>query len=74
MKVVFESRIWYTQNCSVKLEAKQRHTNYRVRAQGESNGCKQQNLPKLQAEDETAVHRFAALPLRDELEKGHRIL
>ncbi len=74
MKVVFESRIWYTQNCSVKLEAKQRHTNYRVRAQGESNGCKQQNLPKLQAEDETAVHRFAALPLRDELEKGYRIL
>lgn len=39
-----------------------------------SNGCKQQNLPKLRAEDETAVHRFAALPLRDELEKGHRVL
>ena len=39
-----------------------------------SNGCKQQSLSKLRAEDETAIHRLAALPLRDELEKGHRIL
>lgn len=34
----------------------------------------QQSLSKLRAEDEAAVYRLAALPLRDELEKGHRIL
>ena len=31
-------------------------------------------MPKLRAEDATAVHRLAALPLQDELEKGHRVL
>lgn len=39
-----------------------------------SNGYKQQSLSKLRTEDEAAVYRLAALPLRDELEKGHRIL